>query len=185
MNAWVVFVAYQLVWFAAVIGAGHGLAWPGAVAAITFVVWQLLRRAARGQALLMVTLGIVLGLLVDGGAAMAGLLHYAAADRALPAGGAPLWILGLWACFALTFEQSLAFLCRRPWLALAFGAVGGPLAYWGAQRGWQAVQFGTPLWAPLLWLAVGWALATSMFAWTLRRLQPQLASNTGKRGETL
>ncbi|MGV8959053.1 MAG: DUF2878 domain-containing protein [Stenotrophomonas sp.] len=185
MNAWVVFIAYQGVWFAAVIGAGRGLAWPGVVAAIAFVIWQLIRRPARRQALLMIALGLVLGMLVDGGGAALGRLHHAAPQWALPAGGAPLWILGLWACFALTFEQSLSFLCRRPWLALVFGAIGGPMAYWGAERGWQAVHFGAPLWASLLWLAVGWALATSIFAWTLRHLQPQQASNNGIRGETL
>jgi len=29
MNIWISLVGYQLVWFATVIGAGHGLSWPG------------------------------------------------------------------------------------------------------------------------------------------------------------
>ena len=31
MSFWLSLIGYQTVWFAAVIGAGHGLAWPGVV----------------------------------------------------------------------------------------------------------------------------------------------------------
>ena len=44
-------------------------------------------------------------------------------------------------------------------LACAVGAIGGPLAYWGAARGWQAVQFEPPAWRATAALAAGWALA--------------------------
>ena len=41
----------------------------------------------------------------------------------------------------------------------AFGAIGGPLAYLGAARGWHAVTMSTPLWQVLPWLALGWGIA--------------------------
>ena len=50
-------------------------------------------------------------------------------DPAFPPHGAPLWILCLWAAFALTLTRSLAWLMRRPWLAALLGALGAPLAY--------------------------------------------------------
>ena len=63
----------------------------------------------------------------------------------------------------------LGYLHRRPWLAALFGAIGGPLAYLGAARGWDVVQFAQPQWHSLLALAAGWAVAMPLLAWLARR----------------
>jgi hypothetical protein len=47
---------------------------------------------------------------------------------------------------------------------LLLGAIGGPLAYLGASRGWHVTAFVEPLWPALLWLAAGWGLATPLLA---------------------
>jgi hypothetical protein len=112
-----------------------------------------------------------IGATVVGAPAHAGVLRYAAPSPALPAGGAPLWILGLWLAFAATLQCSLAFLQRRRWLAAAFGAIGAPLAYLGAAHGWQAVVFAAPSWPTLLALAGAWALALPVLA-TIARPAP-------------
>lgn len=44
-------------------------------------------------------------------------------------------------------------------IGAALGAIGGPLAYLAAARGWGAVIFIAPAWRAELLLAVGWAAA--------------------------
>jgi len=155
MSFWVILVAYEAVWFITVISAGHGRAWPGLLAAATFAVWRLRRSERRPIELRLMALALGLGLLLDGGLANKGFLVYAAA---WPAGIAPTWILGLWLSFALTIVPLFGYLQARPWVAAALGGIGGPLAYLGAARGWQAVRFTPPAWHALLWLAIGWGI---------------------------
>ncbi len=169
MNVWSNLIGYQLVWFCAVIGAGQGLAWPGVAAALVFAAWQLgVSRHPRMEWRL-IAVGLLLGLSLDGAQAQSGLLTYAAPWPWASASGAPAWILALWVAFSLTFTQSLAFLQARPWLAAAIGAIGCPLAYLGAARGWQAVAFAPPAWRALLWLAVAWGVAIPLLALLARR----------------
>ena len=162
MKFWASLIGYQLVWFAAVIGAGRGLAWPGIVGMLVYAACQLAAARHYKVDLSLMATAIVLGLLVDGGLIRTGLASYAAP---WPSGGwAPAWILALWATFAMTFTQSLRWLQTRLWLAALLGAIGGPLAYLGASRGWHAVSFADPAWRGLLWLGLGWALATPALA---------------------
>ncbi|OZI29266.1 hypothetical protein CEG14_21845 [Bordetella genomosp. 1] len=170
MAFWANLAGYQAVWFAAVIGAGRGLAWPGVLAALVFAAAHLAWTRQRRADLVLMAAAAACGLLIDGGLALAGLMQHAAAAPAVPPGGAPLWILALWCAFALTLNHSLVWLRGRPWLAAAFGAVGAPLAYLGAARGWRAVAIETPL--AWLGLAAGWALALGLLATVARRLQP-------------
>ena len=68
-----------------------------------------------------------------------GLLAYASPG---PVHGlAPAWILALWMGFALTFNHSLHYVMRRTWLAIALGAIAGPLSYWIASRTWSTSKF--------------------------------------------
>jgi len=167
MNFWISLVGYQLVWFASVIGAGHGLSWPSLLALALYASWQLVRSTERRADVALMATAVALGCVLDGG-----LLHFGLA-RYVPAWPmatmAPAWILALWAAFALTFTQSLSYLQTRPWLALLLGALGGPLAYQAAARGWQVAAFAQPIWPALLWLAVGWGLATPLLAWLAQR----------------
>ena len=167
MKFWASLIGYQLVWFAAVIGAGRGLAWPGIVGMLFYAACQLVGARHYKADLSLMATAIVLGLLVDGGLIRAGLASYAAAWPS--AALAPAWILALWATFAMTFTQSLSWLQTRLWLAVLLGAVGGPLAYLSAARGWHVVSFADPAWRGLLWLGIGWALATPALAWLARR----------------
>jgi hypothetical protein len=64
----------------------------------------------------------------------------------------------------MTLNRSLAYLRDRWWLALVLGAIGAPLAYLGAQRGWQAVVFQTPSWRGIAWIACSWAIAMPLLA---------------------
>ncbi|MEP7185933.1 MAG: DUF2878 domain-containing protein [Rhodanobacter sp.] len=167
MTFWLSLIGYQLVWFAAVIGAAHGLAWPGMVGLLIYASVQLVLARNLRVDLSLAATAIVLGFLLDGGLIRTGLATYAAPWPS-PA-FAPTWILALWAAFAMTFTQSLAWLQTRLWLAVLMGLIGGPLAYLGAARAWHVVVFAPPIWRGLLFLGVGWALATPLLAWMARR----------------
>lgn len=173
MTFWGNLIGYQIVWFCAVIGAGRGLWWPGVIAAAIFVPlhFALARQDRTGRAadFKLLMLAILIGASLDGTVAASEFARYAANQMTLTPGGAPLWILAMWASFALTLRHSMTFLLRRPMVALVFGAVGGPLAYFGASRGWQAIAFAEPRWMALSTLALGWAFAMTLLTCFARR----------------
>jgi hypothetical protein len=112
---------------------------------------------------------LALGALIEGVLSYLGWVRYAVAAPALPPGGAPLWILALWVAFALTLTRSLAWLQGRLLLGMVLGAIGAPLSYWSAARGWQAVRFPAPAIAGFAGLALGWALAMPLLLLLARR----------------
>ncbi|WP_427852547.1 DUF2878 domain-containing protein [Stenotrophomonas acidaminiphila] len=160
MNTLAILLAYQATWFVAVIGAGRGSWWPGVLAAALFAVWRLAVSPARALELRLLLAALGIGLLLESVWVGSGLLDYAA----WPWAGPPAWILALWCAFALVVVPLLGYLHRRPWLAAALGAVGGPLAYLGAASGWDALRFSEPRWHALLALGAGWALAMPALA---------------------
>lgn len=185
MKFWTNFLGYEIVWFIAVFGAGHGSALPGFLGAAVFVTWQIIMSDQRTADMRLVGVALVCGVLVDGGLSFSGWAHYAAMGLAVPTGGAPLWILALWAAFAMTLNHSMAWLRRRLWLACVLGLVGGPLAYWGVARGWQAMVFEPPTTRATIWLAIGWAVALPLLAGLARRWSARGKANQISCGGTL
>ncbi|MGB6489528.1 MAG: DUF2878 family protein [Steroidobacteraceae bacterium] len=125
MTFWVTLAAYELVWFAAVIGAGHGLAWPGVAGTLSFAAWRLAASQHRGTELKLIAVALLLGFLLETLWVRLGLIRYAAP---WPMQTHAAWLMALWAAFALTVVPLFSYLHERPWLAAALGAVGGPLA---------------------------------------------------------
>lgn len=156
MTFWLTLIAYEAVWFAAVIGAGRGHTWPGVVGTAAFATWRLAGSRHRQVELQLIAAALVLGLILEGVLVGSGLIRYAAP---WPTPSQPAWLMGLWVAFGLTVVPLFGYLHAKPWLAAAFGAVGGPLAYLGAARGWHAVLLPATKWPSLLALAAGWAIA--------------------------
>lgn len=144
----------QAVWLCAVAGAGRGVAWPAVVAALLYCTWQLRVSTTRAVDLRLVAVALALGCVVDGALAAAGWLDYAASWPAVDF--APAWILALWAAFAMLPMHGLAWLRHRRLVAFAFGAIGGPLAYLAAARGFDAVAVTGPVAATWTVLALAW-----------------------------
>lgn len=172
MNTWANIIGYQLMWLAAVWGAGHGIWWPGAVAAAVFVAWGLARRGAQVDLALMAFV-VPIGCAMDSLMAASGLIAYGAPVPS--AHLAPLWIAAIWCCFALTLRHTFRFLIGRPPLAALFGALGAPLAYLGAARGWSAITFGHGTLPALAALAAMWAVAMPLMLYIAQRLERHLA----------
>jgi len=156
MRFWTTFIAYELVWFAAVTGAAHGMAWPGIAAAMLFASWRVAGSPHRDVELKLLAVALLFGFALEDVWVRAGLIRYAAP---WPAPAHPAWLLALWAAFGLTIVPLFRHLHARPWLAALFGGIGGPLAYLGAARGWNAVLLPARSGPSLLALAVGWGAA--------------------------
>ena len=167
MNNAINFIAFQLVWFAAVGGAAHSLGWAGPAAFLIFAAYQLRRGVrARGDFKLM-GLALAFGFVTDTLMAATGMSTYASAVP--PAPLAPFWILSLWAGFALTLNHSMHWLTSRPLLVAPMAAILGPLSYYGASRVWGAVTITAPLTNALGLLALCWLVSMFMLSLAARR----------------
>lgn len=171
-------IAFQLVWLAAVGGAGRGWWWSGPLALALFAAWQLSASRDPGADLRIMGIAALVGAAVDTLWIQLGLMAF---STPLPwAGVAPVWIVVLWISFALTLNHSLSALKPRPWLAAALGLVGGPLAYLVAERAWDAVTLGPEPAMALLALGIAWALLTPLLlALAGRRPAPLPAVGAG------
>lgn len=163
-------LSYQLVWIAAVGGAARGWWWAGPVAVVLFAAWQLPLSRHRRADVLLCLVAMAVGFVVDSIWAGTGLMRFASPVPSTQF--APLWIVALWAGFALTLNHSLAALKPRLLLGTLLGACGGPLAYAIAERAWDAVDMGARPGPALLALAVAWSLVTPLLLVAARRLAP-------------
>lgn len=150
------YLGFQLGWFACVGGAAHGRAWLGPAATVALIGLHLATVSNRARELRRLAAVGVFGALVETAAIALGLYGYA--------GGwgiwwlAPAWIVALWILLGATFESSLAWLSRKPWLAALFGAIGSPLSFSaGARMG--AAGFVAPPTVALAAIGLLWAAA--------------------------
>jgi hypothetical protein len=148
-------IGYQGVWIATVAGASRGLPWVGPLAAAMFAVGVLAGGDARRRDLRLAALAMAIGAVADSAWIALGWLDFSAAWPS--AAFAPAWILGLWLSLALTLNHSLAFLKGRLPMAAAFGAIGGPFAYWAASKT-GAVHLDAPPAIVFGGLGIAWAV---------------------------
>jgi len=158
---WVTSALYYGAWFLCVGLAALGRPWLAAASHAAFGLWVVacaphprahLRRALRWAAA---------GYLLDSALVALGLLRFPPHAAALAP--SPLWMVSLWFTFGALLSGPLRALLRRPALAAALGAAGGPLSYLGGARtGAMEVLWATP-WAALalggVWAGVLWAAA--------------------------
>ena len=151
-------ILFQLCWIASVAGAGQGFWWAGPLAVLAFVVVEM-KFSHRARAdLKLLGVACVAGLLIDSAYVQLGLMRFASPVPSAEL--APIWIIGMWASFALTLNHSLSFLKGRPLWSFVFGLVGGPFAYYVAARNFGATELTA---SPVMVygaLAVAWAIMT-------------------------
>ncbi len=162
------FVFFQITWLASVIGAAKGFPWIGPAFLACFMAWQLSLSHRPGRELLLVVSVATGGMLVDSAYVAGGILTYASAEPALLY--APVWILGMWANFALTLNHSLSWLRDRYLAGAVLGAIGAPLAYWGGAR-LGGMEFSGSITLALSVIGIAWALATPAMLRLLKSLQ--------------
>ena len=157
-------IAFQFGWFACVLGAAHDQPWLGSAVVAVLVAVHLATAIRPAVEVRLVAAALVIGVLWETLLLAGGWIEYP--TGVVWAGVAPLWIVMLWALFAITLKGRLL-------VAAVFGAVGGPLAYWGGVR-LGALVFVEPLFAVIA-LAVGWAVLTPMLVVLAQRLERHAA----------
>jgi len=157
----VLFASFQAAWFANVLGGAHGLHWPGVLGSALLLAF-LCTRDRPQDVLFRAALGIALGAALDGSLLATGWVRFPAHAGAW----VPLWMLSLWASFAAALPLMTPFLAGRRGLAVAFGAVGGPAAYFSAEA-LGAVELTRSL--SLAGVALAWAIAMLVLPLERRR----------------
>lgn len=160
------FVACQAAWFACVLGGANDRALAGTMVVGAVIGLHLALAQRRLPEALLIAVAAVIGLVWDSALVALGLMSYPAGNFA--AGLAPYWIVAMWALFATSLNLSMAWLKGRPWLAVPFGAVGGPLAYLAGER-LGGLQMPDPVLA-LGVQALGWAVLLPMLTHLAARL---------------
>ncbi len=160
---WINQAFFQASWPACVVGAAHGLVWPGFLVVGAFALWQLAPARAHPGDVRAVGLLLALGLVVDTLWVRLGVVDYALAWPA--AGFAPAWLLLLWVAVGLSVNHSLAWF-RHRWLAFVLLATfGSPMSYTAAAA-FGAVTWTAPAWLVLLCVGPIWALLVGLaFRW--------------------
>lgn len=153
-------VLFNISWFTILLTQSGGMAL--AIVGLHLVVHFLV--LGRGKAELQLIAGIsIAGAALDQLLFLLGVFNVAG-DTAL----APLWLTCLWPVFATTLMHAFDSLQRRPYLAALIGAAGGGLSYVAGTR-LTEVEFGSPLWGPLV-IAALWALLFPLFLKLAARL---------------
>lgn len=165
MNMAINFVAFQLGWFACVLGAANGWPWAGPVLVFGIVGLHLARARRWRPELRLILTAAALGLVVDSLLLATGWLRYPS-GLWIP-GLAPYWIVAMWALFATTLNLSLGWLHGRSVLAVLLGAAGGPLSYLAGEK-LGGIALTQPAWA-LAALAVAWAVAMPLLMFLAAR----------------
>jgi hypothetical protein len=165
MKLLVNFAAFQIGWFACVLGAANGLPWLGPVVVAAAVALHLATAHRPLPELYLVLAAMALGLVVDSVLLASGWLSYSV-GLWLP-GLAPYWIIAMWALFATTLNVSMGWMRDRPVLTVLMGAVGGPLSYLAGEK-LGAIELTQPAHA-LAALALAWAIAMPLLMWLAAR----------------
>ena len=151
-------IALKVIWLLAVIGAAKGIIWPSLIAVFCFGIWQLSPKRKHKNDALFICLAVPTGFLLDSIWQTSSLISFSSGNNHV----APIWILGLWAAFALTFNHSLAWLKSRPILAVCFGAFGAPISYFAAHN-LGALTYPNGLLAACICLSISWSLVIFFF----------------------
>ena len=147
--------AFNLIWLIIVGGAFNDFEAPGLVILAVWIGVHLRYSRYRRSDIRLLIVAVLVGPLIDTLLIQLGLVRYT--GYAPVAGFAPLWVVAMWANFALLPNHSMRIFRGRLALTAGVGALGAPLAYRaGAALG--AAEFAEPAWTALAVLAAGWAL---------------------------
>ena len=160
------YALYQAGWFACILGAAWQQEVAGVVIAILLMAVHLWLSQERDVEVRLMATALLVGTIVESFQSAAG--TYVSTTVLDLGGNQPIWLLTLWAQFAITFRYCLRGVLRRPWAALLLGACGGPLAFLAADR-LGALTLQPPLGAGLLRISAAWTIALLLFSGVTRR----------------
>jgi hypothetical protein len=149
------FILFQIGWFSCVVGgASSEYYWIGVVAVMVIIAIHLARADNVQNEIMLIMVTLLLGTAWDSGLTISGLFSFS--NGVVVNGLVPMWMIAMWALFATTLNVSLSWMKNRYLLAMAFGALGGPIAYYAGNR-LGAVEFSSTSTA-LFAVAIGWSI---------------------------
>ncbi|MBS1192331.1 MAG: hypothetical protein H6Q97_310 [Nitrospirae bacterium] len=149
------FIVFQAAWFAAVLGAAHGMPWLGVVAVPMALALHLALSPTWRPELLLALATAGTGFVFDSILVASG--SFSPIPYVFPAPFSSLWMAMLWVNLATTMNVSMGWLSGRYALAAVFGAIGGPVAYYsGAKLG---AMTRLPDAGGLVGIGIAWAIA--------------------------
>ena len=151
------YVGFNGAWLLTVWGAANGWPWLGPFSAAVLIPFHLYLSEESGREFRLFVKLAILGTLLETGFAWTGLVSYHGNVPGYPL--APPYITTLWVLYASTLNYSMGWMHRNRWVALAAGAVFGPVSYIvAAEIG--AVSLGDGV-LPLVLLGMCWAPANA------------------------
>lgn len=158
---------FQVAWFAAVLGAANGATWLGPLVMLAVLGVHLATTQDRHGELKLLGVAGLTGFLFDTSLVAAGV--FTPVQALLPHPFSPPWMIGLWLNFAATLNVSLTWLQDRYLLAALFGALGGPLAYYGGAK--LGATASLPTTSGIFILALGWGIITPLLVRAAKSLR--------------
>ena len=152
------FILFQIGWFACVIGAAKQMPWLGVATVLAIVIWHLTQAKQAKKEVQLLIIALVIGGTFDQIMLNHQLITYQAHGWSSML--VPVWILALWAEFVTVLNVSLRWMKGRWLVAVLFGAIGGPLAYMGAEKLGAVTLNHLPI--SYVVLSLGWACLTPL-----------------------
>jgi len=154
-------IAFQIGWFACILGAAYGVPWAGPAYVAAWIGVHLFCVSDRASEITLILIAMAMGYFADSVLTITGMLRFDASARL--GWPAPLWMVALWANLAATLNYALGWLKGRYALAAGLGLIAGPLTYWaGARLGALALHEQTGV--ALAAIGVEWLVATPLLA---------------------
>lgn len=157
--SWKNIVLYQTVWFGSVLAQNYFVLPVILLLCVHFYLCQ-----HRRDEVIVVALCAASGIIGDALLTRAGVFSFQASQLMHVV---PLWLVAIWVGFASTLRHGLAFLVRRPAVAILAAGIGAPVVYLAAAR-LGAVQF--PMGTARTAIIVGfvWMLQMCIFLLVLK-----------------
>ena len=162
-NSIVNFIAFQVGWFACVLGGAWAWPWLGVVAMAGVVAGHVQLVPSRARELRLVAAFTAVGLIIECGQVLAGVYEFP--QHAVSGGLA--WMAALWAGFATTVRWSMRWVFATPLRAGLLGAAFGPVAFLAGGRLGAIELARAGLSVPVL--AVVWSITLAVTAALTRR----------------
>lgn len=163
------FTAFQIAWFAAVLGAAHGMPWIGVVVVPSGLALHLALSPDWTPELLLAMAAAGTGFVFD--SILIALGMFSPVAYLFPAPFSSLWMIMLWVNLAATLNVSMAWLRGRYVLGTVLGAIGGPLAYYSGGK--LGAMTRLPDTGDLIGIGIAWAIALPLLLVVNERLQKQ------------
>lgn len=162
INIIVNFLLFQLAWFACVLGAANAMPYVGVLVTILVVGWHLFKAHKPKSEATLILIAMAIGATFDQLMVSTQLVDYVNhgwGNSMLNAHLVPIWIIALWAGFTTSLNVSLKWMRHKTIIAILFGAIGGPLAYFAAQKLGAVTLVSVNSYVAL---AIGWAIITPL-----------------------